>query len=455
MKNTRIKRTIATFLFLTMIAGLTLFFIVDKGYANSNTKTMKVTIGEGEVDIDNLSKVINIPYLKEIVNVTSNTGNVTYNVDGDNVTLNASGGNPSRSVNNPQKYSKTVTDYSTSGANSFSATKSYNSGGYSGTLSKNGSSYVISGSYTPADSKYVTESIEVVVSGSSPSYPPTITYNNQGYSGTLYFTKETRTSRVGKPGDYTDTYRIDYDGTVARPESDTRLYRQDYSGTVYMLGYDNYYIYEITITYIDNSDPILNLATPGSTTIINNDKYFILSGTVTDTDEGQTVTISATIDGKTKTQSILSPVSNEVWALNWKGSELADGSYSNIIIMADDNQGGTASETYTGTIMVDKTNPTAPLISANEHWTNNNVDVNIIAGTDSGSGVDKTEYSLSGATTLDWITIETGGNVTILNEGQTTVKARTIDKADNISTEVSKIIKIDKTKPKIKITIGN
>lgn len=45
---------------------------------------------------------------------------------------------------------------------------------------------------------------------------------------------------------------------VYKKELET-LYTQRYSGTVYKAGYDNYYSYIVTIEYIDNSDPTIEI----------------------------------------------------------------------------------------------------------------------------------------------------------------------------------------------------
>ncbi|WP_010496568.1 OmpL47-type beta-barrel domain-containing protein, partial [Paenibacillus elgii] len=79
-------------------------------------------------------------------------------------------------------------------------------------------------------------------------------------------------------------------------------------------------------------------------------------------------------------------------------------------------------------------------------WPASDVTVTITSGTDNGgSGVNRTEFSLSGATTLAWTTYT--GLVTITAEGQTTVSARTIDNAGNISSVGTAVVSIDKTAP--------
>ncbi len=142
------------------------------------------------------SKTITIPGLVSVDSVTVNTGTVTKTVSGEQITINVSGGSPSRTTQG----TTTATDSRTSSSNSFPATISYSSGGYSGTLNKSGSSFVASGSYTPSDSKTVTSKLGPQ---EGTSFPASITYNSGGYSGTLtksgsYYTDgSTQLSKTG------------------------------------------------------------------------------------------------------------------------------------------------------------------------------------------------------------------------------------------------------------------
>ncbi|MGJ0847772.1 hypothetical protein ACR77J_13865 [Tissierella praeacuta] len=141
---------------IIMTLILTLVIIIQMSIIPTNaeptTKTMTVTIGEGKVDQSDLSKTITIPNLKEIVNITSNTGSVTYSIEGEKLIINAIGGKPSRSVYNEKKYSKVVTDSRTYSSPSFPEDIAYNSGGFLGTLSKNGNYYSSEGSWIEVDS---------------------------------------------------------------------------------------------------------------------------------------------------------------------------------------------------------------------------------------------------------------------------------------------------------------
>ncbi|NDI33804.1 RHS repeat-associated core domain-containing protein [Chengkuizengella sediminis] len=145
---------------------------------------------------------------------------------------------------------KTATSSLTKSTNSFPSTMSYSSGGYRGTLTKSGSSYVSSGSFTPADSRTETDSCEHTIvghydstgnwkadaGGDSGDCPPSIPYNIGGYTGTLSRTSTTTNKPCLSPNTpgykCTKSWTANYSGTVTRPESDTRKWKQEYSGTV-------------------------------------------------------------------------------------------------------------------------------------------------------------------------------------------------------------------------------
>ncbi|WP_068777357.1 Ig-like domain-containing protein [Paenibacillus sp. FJAT-26967] len=92
--------------------------------------------------------------------------------------------------------------------------------------------------------------------------------------------------------------------------------------------------------------------------------------------------------------------------------------------------------------------PTAPLITGvTADWTASDVNVTLSPGTDAESGVNRTEYSLSGATTLDWTAYNSGDLITITNSGRTTILARTVDNAGNISAVTTAAAQIDRTGP--------
>jgi hypothetical protein len=97
-------------------------------------------------------------------------------------------------------------------------------------------------------------------------------------------------------------------------------------------------------------------------------------------------------------------------------------------------------------VYYDTVAPTAPTISpATTAWTNGNVDVSVSGGSDATSGINRHEYSLSGATSLGYTTYT--GIFTITNVGVTTISARTIDNAGNISSVATSTVSIDRIAP--------
>jgi subtilisin family serine protease len=79
-----------------------------------------------------------------------------------------------------------------------------------------------------------------------------------------------------------------------------------------------------------------------------------LTGTISDWNNDN-VTISASIAGVTKSTVVSNTRSPQTWTLQWNAlsDNIPAGSYSNIIVTANDGLWGTGSTTYTGTITVD------------------------------------------------------------------------------------------------------
>ncbi|MFB5268140.1 OmpL47-type beta-barrel domain-containing protein [Paenibacillus enshidis] len=107
---------------------------------------------------------------------------------------------------------------------------------------------------------------------------------------------------------------------------------------------------------------------------------------------------------------------------------------------------GNLSPEGTASVQIDMTKPTSPVITTDPIGkAATNVTVSITSGTDTFSGVEKTEYALSGTENADWK--ESKNPFTITTEGETVVRARTIDKAGNVSDVTEKMIEIDRTSP--------
>ncbi|MEK4527884.1 MULTISPECIES: polymorphic toxin-type HINT domain-containing protein [Paenibacillus] len=141
----------------------------------------------------------------------------------------------------------------------------YNSGGFSGTLNKQGGPTVVSGEYKPARTitaptqscvnsipgKYDAKGVWVQTGSESPC-PQTKTATVQGQTITLTRSSVTNTKACPSPNksvaNYvcTKTWEAKYDGSVTIPASDTRSYSQTYAGTVTKPGayssrrYDNW-----------------------------------------------------------------------------------------------------------------------------------------------------------------------------------------------------------------------
>jgi len=246
--------------------------------------------------------VLTVPNLKEITSIKVDTGTVTIEkIEGDKVTIKVSGGSYSRREQT-------------------------------------------GGSYIPADSKY----IDGITRGyaSESDIPSTISYNSDGYSGTLYL----------GTGDYAPVYSPQvygkdkpwvawFYGTVTRPASDTRTWRY-------------YYQYNVTVNYIDNAIPTITLDTTDNRTLYENDTLTI-SGNAKDEDVGNVVTVKYNINGGT-TRAIATAISDGsnipfnktlIFKQNklYDGGtavtgDLAEGAQHTLKVWAEDDQGGKSKE---------------------------------------------------------------------------------------------------------------
>ncbi|MFC4802371.1 OmpL47-type beta-barrel domain-containing protein [Neobacillus sp. GCM10023253] len=95
-------------------------------------------------------------------------------------------------------------------------------------------------------------------------------------------------------------------------------------------------------------------------------------------------------------------------------------------------------------IKIDRTGPTTPeILLSTSNWTNEDVTFTITPGIDSGSGFQKTQYKI-GVSEDNWIDYTEGARITVTNEGETTIQARTLDNLNNPSAVAESVVKIDK-----------
>ncbi len=106
--------------------------------------------------------------------------------------------------------------------------------------------------------------------------------------------------------------------------------------------------------------PSISIDNPTENRTYNGTQSVVISGTASDP-EGRPVAVSAAIDGKTQSATV---ESGSAWSFSWNVSTLgiADGTYTNITVTAD-NGDGTNTAAYTGTLTVDKTAPAISSIS--------------------------------------------------------------------------------------------
>lgn len=183
--------------------------------------------------------------------------------------------------------------------------------------------------------------------------------------------------------------------------------------------------YKVTVTNIDKVAPTITL-----------------SGTPTSWTKGNVAISASASDSGIGVYRIKLPDGNYVNNSQTTYVVSSNGTYT---FEAEDHLGNKSSKSISIT-NIDETPPSKPSISANTNWTNASaVPVTIIGGTDSQSGVNRSEYKLEGATVQNWTTYTGVFNIT--KEGITKISARTVDNLGHISEVVTLEVKIDRVAP--------
>lgn len=196
---------------------------------------------------------------------------------------------------------------------------------------------------------------------------------------------------------------------------------------------------------ISNIPPNLNITDSEAQQIIQGNELIIISGKAWDGD-GDNITISATVDGATKSMIIHNAPTTEPGAdnytLNWTAEELKDCIYSDIAINATDDSdiAATNNAIYVGNIVIDKVNPSCTIDGNPTEWTNSDITLKVEAA-DATSGVKRIQNP-----DLIWIDgasisypVTQNGDYSFIIE----------DNAGNKLMITETVNRIDKTKPKI------
>ena len=449
--------------------------------ANAATGSQVVNFAESTGQAK--SKTITIPKLYKVNSVTTDNGDVTYTVKGNNITIEVDNGDYSNreAYTDPKMYqkdvTKTVSQTTDTGGNSFASTASYSDGsGYSGTLSKSGSStrtslvkypnyatdkliavddqyqtpdwnpttegawtrtgvvgdmthvrsvwyYEVNrysqGYYVKSTSRAATAAANWINAGGTIDAPKGDTYDwwdfYNNHNGDSYFAWDyTGPGNLGAKSDLVDTFITTW--SWAKWVS---TYEQNYAGTVYKSGtkYRNYtYEYNVTVNYeTDVTAPTGNVTADVTTPTTGN---VVLTATATDSQSG--------------VKRIKLPNGTYVSSSTATYTATKNGSYK---FDFEDKFGNISSKTYDVT-NIDREDPTGTFTPNILPWTNQTVSV-VFKPSDSGSGVKQWRYRTSkdsGATFGAWSSYITGGadgTIPLSSEGRWKVNVQVIDNAGN------------------------
>ncbi|GIP61125.1 fibronectin type III domain-containing protein [Paenibacillus woosongensis] len=193
------------------------------------------------------------------------------------------------------------------------------------------------------------------------------------------------------------------------------------------------------IVTVDQQDLVLNQA----------ESTLSLRGTVSDAD-ADTITISASISGVTKSTTVTDTVTEKQWSLNWSRNELPDGIYNGVEVLADDSRGGQNTVRYRGTIIIDKIPPSVSFVSPNgsPNWTSDPVSVTINFADNLSLLESKFKITQTNETPRSWDNTTNSVDIEIMEQGIWYVHAQALDIANNVTTSYYGPIKIQ-NKPEV------
>ncbi|MGF9891330.1 hypothetical protein ABEX78_21960 [Priestia megaterium] len=183
-KKAKLSSKTKKILVISMALSISFPFALTNEIVYAATKQINISFPESTSQKQ--TKTVTLPSdFDSVSSATVNTGDISYEVDGSQMAVTVDNGTyTSRdSYTNPQAEQKQVDTMQYNSTNSFPSTYTFTDyDGFSGTLNASGSPYVTSGSYSAGASKTVTET---QTSTSTSNFPAAITYDKNGYTGTL------------------------------------------------------------------------------------------------------------------------------------------------------------------------------------------------------------------------------------------------------------------------------
>jgi hypothetical protein len=277
------------------------------------SKTMTYTFSKSTSQYR--SETITIPGLVRITSMTVDTGNVTYSVNGNNVTITCRNGIyvdydedtnyiSNYSLHTGEEYPPSYYYYSKSGYSGYLYLQSTKNDGYY-EFKEVSKEFFKQQDNTRTD--YYDANGNFLLTTFSLGSPdnPTMYINEDGYEGYIpkydFETIQPRTRYDNPDGSYRyeTTWRAYYIGTLTKT---VEIWHDDYtgyySGTVYG-DTTYYYAYNVTINYISNSSPTVNIVSPTQNMIFSETSTSFVPVIAVSDPEGDTLTCKVFIDSET------------------------------------------------------------------------------------------------------------------------------------------------------------
>ena len=261
---------------------------------------------------------------------------------------------------------------------------------------------------------------------------PTVDYSVEGIKKNDWYSSDVQVKIFGSDVN-SGIHHIEYKINDEAP--------QVYTDSIYFTKEGRYAISAIAFDNMGNASSVKSIK-------VNIDKYQptdpVIKVSQADwTDQNVSVTFGGSIDTGSGVNKYQIKLNNGEW-MDYSETVILSSPGETEIQARSIDYAGNISNIVSQNVKIDKKPPGVPALELNRtNWTMDEVILSLIDGTDTQSGILKSQIKIGDLG--EWV--DYVNPIKIVEEGKTTIYARTIDRAGNISEEASIQAKIDRSEP--------